>query len=124
MSIKKVYLAGPMRGSPQFNYTAFKAGAEFLRAQGFEVFSPAENDIAKFGAASVLSNATGDHAESEAKFGLTIRKALGDDLAWICAEADAVYLLPGWENSKGAKAEKATAEAIGIEVNYIAANGQ
>jgi hypothetical protein len=39
-------------------------------------------------------------------------------LAWICKEADAVYLLKGWEKSKGALAEKATAEALGLEVMY------
>jgi hypothetical protein len=48
--------------------------------------------------------------------GFSLRRALGDDLAWICAEADAVALLPGWKDSKGATAERATAIALGLHV--------
>lgn len=45
-----------------------------------------------------------------------MRVALGVDLGWICAEADAVALLPGWERSKGATAERAAAVALGLEI--------
>ena len=55
----------------------------------------------------------GDMAEIPA---FNLREALGADLAWICAEADAVAVLPGWENSLGAAAEVATARALGLPV--------
>lgn len=108
----KVYLAGPMRGIPEFNYPAFRAGAAALRAKGHEVFSPAEYDERKYG--RDISNATGDAEQATKEHGFNLREALCEDLRWICSEADAVVCLPGWENSKGAKAERATAEALGL----------
>ena len=110
----KIYLAGPMRGIPQFNYPAFHEGAAKLRAAGHEVFSPAEYDLKKHG--KDISNATGDAAQATSEHGFNLRDALRDDLIWICEQADAVALLPGWENSKGANAERATAIALGLLV--------
>jgi hypothetical protein len=86
----KIYIAGPMRGYPDLNFPAFNDTAANLRAQGHEVFNPAEQ---------------GD---------IPIREALAVDLQWICLHAEAVALLPGWEASSGAQAEAATADAVGI----------
>ena len=113
----KLYIAGPMRGYPEFNFPAFHAAAKNLREQGHYVFSPAEKDEEVHGEGFSKEFATGDLAEAESK-GFSLRRALGDDLAWICKEADGIYLLKGWENSKGANAEKATAEALGLAVLY------
>lgn len=113
----KIYLAGPMRGYPQFNFPAFFAAAKRLRAEGHEVFSPAEKDIQKHGD-KLWKTSRGSLAGAEKK-GFSLRDALGLDLAYICAEAEGVALLPGWKKSKGARAEKATAEALGIEVIYL-----
>jgi hypothetical protein len=108
----KIYLAGPMRGIPEFNLPAFAAGAEALRALGHEVFSPVEHDKTL---GFSWAGTGGNLAEEESK-GFSLRKALGDDLAWICAHADAVVVLPGWARSLGATAEAAVAEALGLDV--------
>lgn len=100
----KLYLAGPMRGIPNSNYPAFIEAAAVLRSQGHEVFSPVDWDIDNHGP-------QGCDASS-----FDIRAALSADLQWICDYADAVVLLPGWENSRGARAEACTAEAIGVQV--------
>lgn len=112
----KVYLAGPMRGIPEFNFPAFYAAADKLRADGHEVFSPAERDNERHGTDISKGNATGDEAVAAAEHGFNLREALGIDLAWICAEADAIAVLPGWEKSKGATAEHAAAVALGLHV--------
>lgn len=115
----KVYLAGPMRGIPYFNFPAFHKAAKQLRKQGYEVFSPAERDIERHGKDVSKRNPTGDEALALKQHGLNIRDALADDTAWICKHAEAVALMPGWKKSKGAKAERALAEALGLEIFYV-----
>lgn len=112
----RCYVAGPMRGIPEFNFPAFHAAADALRAIGCIVFNPAERDNEHHGTDISKGNATGDEAIAAAQHGFNLREALGADMAWICAEADAIAMLPGWQNSKGAKAERATAEALGLTV--------
>lgn len=107
----KVYLAGPMRGYPGFNYPAFMAAARELEAAGLEVFNPAQNDIDK---GHDLSGCTGH--EDFMELGFDLGDALADDLDFICREADGVVLLPGWEESSGARAEVATALCLRLMV--------
>ena len=114
MSKKHIYVAGPMRGIPEFNFPAFNAITAALRAQGHEVFNPAEADNDKYGTDIGAGNATGDEAQAAADHGFSLREALGRDTAWICAHATAIYLLPGWQRSKGALAELALARALGL----------
>ena len=113
----KIYLAGPMRGIPEFNFPAFHAAAAKLRANGHEVFSPAERDIERHNGVDISKgNATGDEALATKQHGFSLRVALCEDLAWICKHADAVALLPGWGASKGANAERAAALALELFV--------
>lgn len=92
-----IYLAGPMRGYDELNFPAFRAAAADLRAKGHLVFDPSEN------------------AAPDAD----IRQCMAVDTAWICAHADAVALLPDWEKSRGARAERMLAEAIGIDLIFL-----
>ena len=97
----KLYLAGPMRGYPEFNFPAFHAAAKLLREAGYEVFSPAEKGLEK-------------HAEANPE-SLAFRRAVFKlDTEWICDHADGVALLPEWLKSKGAIAEDALARAVGL----------
>ena len=112
----KVYLAGPMRGIPDFNFPAFFKAAEELRAQGFKVFSPAEKDIEDHGEDVYKNNPTGDVALATRRTGFDMRDAIWADLEYIVWHADAIALLPGWEKSKGVQAELATARFLDLEV--------
>lgn len=97
----KLYLAGPMRGYPKFNFPAFHSAAKMLRAVGYEVFSPAEKGMEA-------------HAEAQAESLAFRRLVFALDTEWICKEADGVALLDDWAASSGARAEDALAGAIGL----------
>lgn len=100
---RRIYLSGPMRGYPDSNKLAFARATADLRAAGHFVYSPGEND---------------DNFE---KLGIVIneRTVFEADTQYICRHADAIAMMPGWEGSKGARAEKALAEALGLEVVYL-----
>lgn len=112
-----IYVAGPMRGLPLFNFPAFHAATARLRELGHTVFNPAERDEMVHGK-DIASSPTGDIRDAENK-GFNLRNALAADLEWICHKADAVALLPGWEKSRGAIAERAVADALGLRVLFI-----
>jgi hypothetical protein len=112
----KVYLAGPMRGIAEFNFPAFRDATVKLRAFGYQVHSPAEQDENN---GLNVTGMKGDNAEL-GPAGFNLRVALANDLNYVCEEADAVVVLPGWEASSGATAEVAAAKALGIEVLTLA----
>ena len=116
----KLYLAGPMRGYPQFNFPAFHEAAAQLREEGHEVFSPAERDIARHNGVDISAgNSTGCEETASRLHGFDLREALAEDTQWICKHADGVALLPGWEISKGARAEYALAAALGLPIVFL-----
>lgn len=104
----KIYLSGPMTGIPDYNFPAFDTAADHLRAMGHEVFNPAENDRENG------FDFTGTQGHEAAEHGFDLRKALKQDLAWICDHAEAIALLDGWSASKGAMAEVTLAAALGL----------
>jgi hypothetical protein len=114
----KIYLAGPMRGYPHFNAPAFAAAAGRIRRLGHECFSPAEQSIKLFGE-SVRTNAAGDEGKMGGDERTVARTVFHLDLSYICLYAEAVALLPNWQESRGARAEKAVAEALGLSILYV-----
>lgn len=115
----KVYLAGPMRGKPEFNFPAFMQAAKALRASGLTVFNPAESDNEHHGTDISKGNVTGDEAQAASQHGFSLREALERDTTWICRHADGIVLLPDWQMSSGANAELALARALGLKVFYM-----
>lgn len=93
-----IYLSGPMKGYPLRNYPLFNAVADRLRRAGHRVYNPAE-----FG-------------KDRPYEGFPIRQAFAEYSKFICEEADTIVLLPGWEASKGANAERALADNCGVEI--------
>lgn len=112
-----VYIAGPMRGLPDFNFPAFHEAERRLSTMGHASFNPARHDEEMHGVDTFVSP-DGDLADL-AHLDFDLRHSLASDLAFICEKADGLVVLSGWENSKGACAEVATAAALGLPVYRI-----
>jgi len=108
-----IYIAGPMSGYPNLNHPLFNETAEAFEDGGWEVFNPAEADTHVYGSTEDTIKAMDEDKET------FLRSALSADLQWICENADAVAMLPGWEKSYGARAEHATAVALGLQIIYL-----
>jgi len=100
-----IYLAGPMRGRPLFNFAAFDYWRDILVSRGDTVISPADMDReAGFDPATLPAdwdwNVIPDTFDMEA--------AMDRDIAGV-RRCDGMFMLPGWMWSKGAFAEHALA---------------
>ena len=107
--MKKIYIAGPMSGYKNFNFDAFDRRAKFLRAVGWTVFNPAAKDTEKH--PGIEDNPEGDPTLAAKKDGFNFREAYLWDVSKVI-EADAIYMLKGWEQSPGARGEHAVAVAM------------
>lgn len=87
----KVYISGPMTGRSRLNYEAFLRAAAELWAQGHEPVNPHD-----------LNAPTMEYAE-----------AMRVDLRALL-DCDAIHMLAGWEESRGASLERAVAMTCGI----------
>ena len=113
-----LYLAGPMSGIPEFNFPLFNRTAKRLRQEGHSVFNPAERDIERHGGTDISKgNKDGCQTKAHTEHGFSLGEALADDTHWICMNADAIVLLPGWEQSAGANAEWALCKALQKDPN-------
>lgn len=112
MSATTLYVAGKMTGLPQFGFPAFDEAAEYLRECGYEVITPSELDSPEHRAIAMRSK-TGDPAEYNAATGETWGDLLARDVKIISDEGvDGVVVLPGWEDSRGARLETYIAAAL------------
>lgn len=96
----KIYIAGPMTGYPDFNYPAFFRASQDLLDVGHEPVNPARAEGR-------------EGCETWLDF---MRAALRD-----IADADAVALLPGWQNSRGAALEQRLGVELGLPVRPLEA---
>lgn len=93
-----VYLAGPMTGYPEFNFPAFKAAA---------------SDIDEMGVGAVYCTAFGTPPapEDALPWDEYLREALR-----LMLTCNAVVVLPGWREPKGARLEVHVALELGMPV--------
>lgn len=87
-----IFISGPMTNKPEYNRPQFFAAEKMLKKHGYIVWNPAYNP---------------DGLSHEAY--MQVCYAMID-------RSDAIYQLPGWKESKGARLEKAYADATGKKI--------
>lgn len=92
--VNTVYVAGPMTGYTDHNFPAFNKAADKLRSQGYTVFNPADHGVVE---------------------GATWEDYLRFDITKLI-QCDTIYLLEGWENSKGAQLELLIAQKLNMKI--------
>lgn len=106
----KVYIAGPMRGYPEYNFPAFLDAQLDVSLLGHEVLSPARHTLdAGFDPRYPLENQSG----------FSRRKSLRWCVAAVL-DSEMVVTLDGWEHSSSARAEVALAYAVPVGVTPLA----
>lgn len=93
----RLYICGSMSAhkDTDYNYPAFRKYASLWRAFGHDVLDPSE----RFG------------GRTDLPYEVYIKASVIDVLA-----SDAVAMIPGWENSRGAGLEKHIAEVLNIPI--------
>lgn len=109
----RVYLAGPMTGIAQFNFPTFDHEAQKLRdVCGYEVISPAELDSPEHRAAA-LHSPDGEPTAYMEKTSDTWGQLLARDVRLIADDGiKAIFVLPGWSRSRGARLETFVGRAL------------
>jgi hypothetical protein len=106
--VTRVYLAGPMTGHDNFNAAAFTAAAEYARSCGWEPVNPHHINPSHDGPCPAGPTYRGHSNPCW----------LRADLAALLT-CDAILMLPGWEQSTGARTEHTVAETCGLPIHYL-----
>lgn len=100
MKKQRVYISGRISGLSRQDYLSqFKRAEVKLERLGYKVCNPTKALPSRF---------------------LWIYKMLGYNLTliydlWLLSRCDKIYMLDGWENSRGARLEHTCAESFGIK---------
>lgn len=115
----RVYIAGPMRGIKYFNFPAFDLAAKRLKKHfQWEVINPADLDrLTGFDPQTLPEDYDWNDLSA---CGFNLDDAIRRDIDAIMT-CQGMVMLQGWENSKGACAERALAEWRGMDIHYLLA---
>ena len=125
----RIFVSGPMTGYPDLNRSEFDAAENRLTAQGHFVINPhrisepfgtaeeLESSFAEYYRMLALDANFLDHTPATQTIERTrIAQAVMDANLAALRSCDAIYLLRGWETSRGAKKELAEALVHGLLV--------
>jgi hypothetical protein len=93
-----------MRGYDNFNRDSFNVAERRLKSKGiYDVVNPANYDL--------------EAGVTKENFKEKLRECLARDCQDICG-CSIIYMLRGWEESLGARAEHALGTALGLSIMY------
>ena len=109
MDKKKIYISLPIAFQEDTVYQRNQDAKEYLKRKYCNMY----NFVSPIDENHIDDKALGNHLALE-------RTAyyMGKDIEQVIL-CDAILMCPGWENSKGCKVEKFTAETYGKEVLYL-----
>lgn len=104
--MKTIYIAGPMRGREYYNFPLFDAVAKVYREAGFKVLNPADMDrqLDGFDPTELPADHDWYSIPQSSKLDEIIRRDID-----AVIKADMIVMLPEWQQSPGATAERAVA---------------
>lgn len=111
MSTQSVYIAGPMSNQPMWNFPAFFDAENQLLELGYAVSNPARHDGVTIDEALSMAGSPERPTHPWAWY-------MKRDLPMVM-NADFLCLLPGWQESKGARLEVHVAKALGIPLMIL-----
>jgi hypothetical protein len=115
---KTIYIAGPMRGKPNWNYEAFDRAEKMLSKLGWDVINPATLDENSKDTQGLYCEPDDFDPDGDSFHRDVNRKIMKRDLDVICDKCDAIYMLEGWQMSQGANAEFYLSCSLGLTVLY------
>jgi nucleoside 2-deoxyribosyltransferase len=105
----KVYIAGPIAGQVNQNREAFLERADLLRSMGHEPVNPHDIPPEHTTEGTCCGGKVYEHSVHE--YGCFLREDIK-----VLMYCDAITLLPGWQDSKGAATEEHVARSLGLPV--------
>ena len=111
----RLYLAGPVYGKPDSNREAFHAAEVLWQGMQYEVVNPLY--VPPDEHEGPCSRRTYDGGQSDGGPNHDASCYMRTDL-YALMTCQAVYMLDGWENSRGARTEWAVATALGLTITY------
>lgn len=113
------YLGGPMRGIKNFNFPLFNAATRMLRAAGYGIISPAEED--RVNGEPWTRYDEPDYANDQ--YPITeqdVRRLVRRDIDLIMTlrreDGDGIIVLPRWQFSTGAHAEAGVGDWLALPI--------
>ena len=107
--VKRIYIAGPIKGIEDLNRAEFRKAVDFI-------WKASKETAIGFNPHQVADMLGWDEETPLCEIASVL---LGDLIG-----CDAIYMLRGWEQSKGARAEHAVAVWIGLEIMYQGGNDE